>query len=740
MPGGDEPHYLVITQSLLKDHDLRIENNHRRGDYQPFFAGELPKPDFRRRGRDGEIYSIHAPGLPTLVAPAFAVGGYHGVLVFLILLASIGSALAWHLAERVTGRQDAAWFGWAAVTLSATWIFHTFTVYPDGAGAVVTLTGVWALLRADEESRTASERAWPWLLHGAALALLPWLHTRFAFLAGSLGGLVLLRLARTPHAPAKAVALLAAPAVAAVAWIGYFVAIYGTPDPTAPYADEAGSIAFIPAGIAGLIADQRFGLFVYAPVLLFAFTGVGAMLRRPATRRLALELLFVAVPYLLAVTHFAMWWGGTSAPARFFVPLLLPLTIPAAVAWTAIARRATRVTACAALVFTVFASAILVLVDGGRLAFNDREGDARWLGWMNGAADLARGVPSWWEGRDIHALLLLRDAVIWVVAITGAWLALAWLARHARTRGALVAAAGALYAAAAMLALSVVWHLHGVDGANVTQGRLQVLRRLGDRPRAIVVALYPAARLSAAALPPMLRMMPERATIAGGAGQNDRPLYVLPGVPAGRYRLVPRTVGEGGWLMVGIGRDQFSLRSGPIPVPPQPIVLDFPVDVRAIVVRGDEQARRIVSGLDVEPMAIVPPRQRLSPEYARKAVRYGPSTVYFLDERSFPEPEAFWIGGARRSSIVLQPDTAGSTATLFVRNAPVDNQLTLETGAWREDARLAPGEERRIQVPLDRSRGATLITFTSASGFRPSAVDPASRDARFLGVWVHVQR
>jgi hypothetical protein len=33
LPGGDEPHYLVITQSLLRDGDLRIENNHRRGDY-----------------------------------------------------------------------------------------------------------------------------------------------------------------------------------------------------------------------------------------------------------------------------------------------------------------------------------------------------------------------------------------------------------------------------------------------------------------------------------------------------------------------------------------------------------------------------------------------------------------------------------------------------------------------------------------------------------------------------------
>src|SRR5262249_52214864 len=36
-PSGDEPHYLVITQSLLLDHDFKIENNHRRGDYRKYF-------------------------------------------------------------------------------------------------------------------------------------------------------------------------------------------------------------------------------------------------------------------------------------------------------------------------------------------------------------------------------------------------------------------------------------------------------------------------------------------------------------------------------------------------------------------------------------------------------------------------------------------------------------------------------------------------------------------------------
>ena len=73
-PGGDEPHYLVITQSLLADGDLRIENNHAQRAYAAYFAGDL-RPDYIALGRNGAIYSIHPIGLPLLVAPAFAIGG-----------------------------------------------------------------------------------------------------------------------------------------------------------------------------------------------------------------------------------------------------------------------------------------------------------------------------------------------------------------------------------------------------------------------------------------------------------------------------------------------------------------------------------------------------------------------------------------------------------------------------------------------------------------------------------------
>ncbi|MGE5199050.1 MAG: hypothetical protein ACM3H9_05380, partial [Rhodospirillaceae bacterium] len=223
VPGGDEPHYLVIAQSLWRDHDLRIENNHQRGDYLEYFGGAL-RPDYLKRGTDGQIYSIHLPGVPALVAPVLALGGYGLVKVVLALASAAATAVAWRTAYLLTGQAAAAWFGWAGVALAAPFLLLSFTVYPDGPGAVAVMLafGMAAALQ-----HRASRPAWWWACAGIAPSVLPWFHPRFAVLAGALGLVFAGRALRDSRPVRAVVAFGLLPAASAAAWFGYYEAIYG---------------------------------------------------------------------------------------------------------------------------------------------------------------------------------------------------------------------------------------------------------------------------------------------------------------------------------------------------------------------------------------------------------------------------------------------------------------------------------------------------------------------------------
>ena len=308
LPAGDEPHYLIIAQSLVNDRDLQIENNHGRGgDYHAYFWAEL-QPHPAARGANGQVYSIPAPGLPMLIAPAFAALGYHGVMILLVVVAAMSSGVAWFAAWRVTGDAAASWFGWATVTLSAPFFFHSFAVYPDGVGAAIVLIGVLPLIHDRARERRAL------LLVGAALAGLPWLHTRFAILAATLTCVIVSRLATTPRALGRVAAFSAFPFLSAAAWFAFFAAIYGVPNPTAPYGGASQFyLNVLGAGVTGLLFDHQFGLLPNAPAYVCALAGLGVMLAGDQ-RRLGIELLAVTVPYFLAVAMFPMWWGGFSAP------------------------------------------------------------------------------------------------------------------------------------------------------------------------------------------------------------------------------------------------------------------------------------------------------------------------------------------------------------------------------------------------------------------------------------------
>lgn len=380
LPIGDEPHYLMITQSLLKDGDLRIENNHKNRDYASFMSFDIP-PHYLTRGRDGEIYSVHAPGVSVLVLPLFALFGYYGGVATVIACVALASAIAWHAAWLLTGQLAAAWIGWAAIFLSAPVFLQAVTVFPDAVGALPVMAGVWLLIAFDAR-RPVSDRVL--LAVSSALAMLPWLHTRFALLAGGLGLALALRLFAFGW---RRVALfLSVPAISAALWFGFFWWIWGSPSPTAPWGTGVTSrVEWIPRGVYGLLFDPQAGLLLPAPAYVLAMLGWVVMLRRKP--RLAIELALIAIPLTASVAAYETWWGGQGAPARYLVAALPLLLAPAA--WMAsrgpLLARATVVTVAAGILLL----SARILVAEGAYTFNPETGTNPILTWMSPSVSAA---------------------------------------------------------------------------------------------------------------------------------------------------------------------------------------------------------------------------------------------------------------------------------------------------------------------------------------------------------------
>ena len=379
LPIGDEPHYLMMTQSLLKDGDLRIENNHKNRDYASFYTFDIP-PHYLTRGKDGEIYSVHAPGVSVFVLPAFAFFGYYGGVASVIAVVALGSGLAWHAAWLLTAQASAAWIAWASVFLTAPMFLQAITVFPDAVGAVPVIAALWLILAIDGQRPVSTLVVFA---VSTGLAMLPWLHSRFAILAGGLGVIIAVRL--LARGWRRVLVFLALPAVAGVLWLGFFWWIWGSPSPAAPWGSGLTSrIEWIPRGAYGLLFDPQAGVFLPAPAYLLAIVGYPLLLRsRP---RLAIETGVIGITLLLSVASYDAWWGGQGAPARYLVAAL-PLAVPA------IAMAATVIPSIAPSVVVVSLMLLAAKVGAaqGAFAFNPERGVNPVLSWMAPNVDVSTG-------------------------------------------------------------------------------------------------------------------------------------------------------------------------------------------------------------------------------------------------------------------------------------------------------------------------------------------------------------
>ena len=182
---GDEPHYLILAASLLRDGDVDVRNNFDEDATTREIYG--PIPDRHLVSRDGREHLHHAPGLSALLTLPFALGGPTAARLLLCLLIIL--ILGWACWRWLNGRAppgDVA-LAIAGLLLCPVVLFGSGQVYGDLlAGVVILALAVW-LWNGEPHVDPAESKQPPakarslraWMLFGLVAGLLPWLHMKY---------------------------------------------------------------------------------------------------------------------------------------------------------------------------------------------------------------------------------------------------------------------------------------------------------------------------------------------------------------------------------------------------------------------------------------------------------------------------------------------------------------------------------------------------------------------------------
>ncbi len=330
--GGDEPHHLLIAESIVSDGDADLRDEYAERAYADWYPYDLSPRGELDDGHPAEPLGI---GFALVIAPAYAVAGPVGVQLLLGALAALAFVLGAALAQRIVP-DPWAWMAALGCGLSPPVLAHATTVTPELVAAAA-LTGAALLaLRARELPRIRR-------VAGAAvlLAALPWLGLRF-LLGGAVVACALLGWLRR-RAPGFAVlVLLETLLFTGVVYItvnerlfdGFTPHSADAPGSSPTGADSAGEYLDRVYRLVALWLDRTYGLLRWAPVLALAFLGAWLLWRSrrdnvaralPGRRDAEVAATLCAlvcgaqvlVAGVLAPTMFGFWF-----PARDLVAVL----------------------------------------------------------------------------------------------------------------------------------------------------------------------------------------------------------------------------------------------------------------------------------------------------------------------------------------------------------------------------------------------------------------------------------
>ena len=328
---GDEPHYLLLTHSLVHDHDFDLRNNYDQQDYLQFYAIRDLSGRHIIVNQRGQQMPFHDVGLSVLLVPGYAMGNRLGAMVENNLLAALLSVGIFELAMALGATTAGAISCWGLFAFVSPLVTFSVQIYPEIAGAAFM---IWAVVYFARFLETRSPTALP--ITGCLLALIPWLSIRFWVVLGPVALMMAIYVmvqVRPSRLLLRSIAWLAIPSLVSLLVFCLFdLWMLGKFEPNAGYLLYVPTMStpmFRPqlqVGLLGLLFDKAFGLLPTAPIYLVAIAGIWTALR--TNRALALTLLLpVAVFILFAATNH-WWYGGVTPPPSRYILIALAMLAP----------------------------------------------------------------------------------------------------------------------------------------------------------------------------------------------------------------------------------------------------------------------------------------------------------------------------------------------------------------------------------------------------------------------------
>ena len=344
---GDEPHYLLVSESLVRDGDVDVKNDYLDRRYHAFYAGHIgPHVNtsiFTATSR--HWYSMHGVGLAAVLAPAFAADGAHGATVVMVAVAAVVLLLTFLWARRFTGETWFAAIATAALGFSPGFLGLEGRIFPDLPAAALLLGCLLLLEMPERRSRHL-------LLLGTLVGVSWWFHFKNGLAFGTIAAIAFVQVVRSPAGRERTRRLLLLAAPVAVSLVGYELSNldwYGSWSPTRMVLPGNSVFALSETrGLAAVSFDAGRGLFTNSPALLLIFAGLPVWLR--LARGPFLRLALVLGPTIFLQATFSDW-SGAYAPASRYALQFVPAAIPAIALLLREARVPGRLLAAAVLSF-----------------------------------------------------------------------------------------------------------------------------------------------------------------------------------------------------------------------------------------------------------------------------------------------------------------------------------------------------------------------------------------------------